>query len=150
MKTKSDFLVLLTSRERERLITKPVRRFFNKLYGVGKHRQKVLMAFIGINKNYSLRLVKFKNRLKYRLIDRFLTRSNLVYGYTLKRRRFLLLSILKNLYTYKGMRRSFGKPCRGQRTRTNAATAKRFSFGMSSKLATGVKKKYSKDRIQKK
>jgi len=70
----------------------------------------------------------------------------LVYGYTLKRRRYLLLSILKNLYTYKAMRKSFGKPCRGQRTRTNAATSKRFSFGMSSRVGNSLKKKYSKVR----
>src|SRR3569623_1905683 len=146
MKTKSDFLVLLTSRDKERFLIKPIRQFFNRLYGIGKFRQRILMSYIGINKNYNFRLVKLRKNLKYGLIEKFLTRFNLVYGYTLKRRRFLLLSILKNLYTYKGMRRSFGIPCRGQRTRTNGATSKRFSFGMPSRMINSLKKKYNKDR----
>lgn len=120
-KSKSDFAYLLN--HRERYSSKPGRFFFSRLYGIGKSRRRFLMVFTGINKHYSLKLGKIKRRIRFYYIDRFLRLQDIVYGFTLKRRRVILFNIVKALYNYKAMRKFFLKPCRGQRTKTNAATA---------------------------
>lgn len=132
MRSRSDFLVLLYNRER--YMVKPIRLFFCRLYGVGKFRSKLLMLFTGLNRNYSLRLARVRKSVKFQFIDRYLAKCGFIYGYTLRRRRHLLLNIRKDIYTYKAMRRSFAKPCRGQRTHSNASTAKKYPFGLGLKI----------------
>lgn len=142
MRTRSDLLVLL--RNKDRYFTKQVRFFFSKLYGIGNRRVLFLLIFIGLNKNYSLKLLKVNKgkEIKYRYMDRLLVKKNILYGRVLRKRRDLINNILRNIFCYRGMRRIYGKPCRGQRTHSNASTAKKFALRMLFKRIT----KYSKTR----
>lgn len=128
MRTKSDLLSLL--RSKDRYLNKQMRFFFSNLYGIGTRRVLFLLIYIGLNKNYSLKLHLFRRDVKYRYMERMLVRKDILYGRILRKRRNLISTILRNVFCYRGMRRIYGKPSRGQRTHSNASTASKFALKM--------------------
>lgn len=145
MRTKSDLISLL--RNKDRFLSKQMRFFFSRLYGLGNRRIVFLLMFVGLNKNYSLKLSSLRKDVKYRYMERLLSKKDILYGRVLRKRRNLVDSILRNIFCYRGMRRIYGKPSRGQRTHSNASTASKFALKMLLKKPTkfnrGIKRRNS-------
>lgn len=102
--------------------TKSIYFGLNSIYGIGKPRSYLICKKLGFSLN--LKIKDLSENQIYRiskLID-FLT---FIIANDLKRLNLLNNQRLINIKSYRGLRRKQGFPVRGQRTHTNAATAKR-------------------------
>jgi len=110
--------LLGTSIPRNKVIT----RALQQIYGIGKNKSKVICKNIGLTSN--IRTFELKTRHNFKLTQ-FLENSNIRINSDLIR---LLSDAKKRLVTlrvYRGIRAKQGFPIRGQRTHTNAKTAKK-------------------------
>lgn len=92
-----------------------------KTHGVNTYSLVKLKKKIGINcrlKNMFLKEIHFNNSKQFFL--KIKTEKKL------KTEIKESINFLKRLKSFKGLRHKFGYPCRGQRTHTNARTAKKF------------------------
>ena len=104
------------------------------LFMIKKTQLENLLKIHGIN-NYSFLLLKKKlginNRLKKVFVKETQLNSSKQFLSTIKTEKKLKLEVkesinfLKKLKSFKGLRHKLGYPCRGQRTHTNAKTAKK-------------------------
>jgi small subunit ribosomal protein S13 len=92
-----------------------------EFYGIGKYKSALLLRKIGVNSS------KKMNSLTARQLTQltgFIERETLIEG-KLKRQKQSDILILKEISSYRGIRHTRNLPVRGQRTHTNAKTARR-------------------------
>ena len=102
---------------------KKVGKLFRSLYGIGEKRSEKLLKILGFKKSLSLEFLEKESKKEMSLLLDFLSlklKGNL--KESLKERKLELVS----LKLVRGIRNQRGYPVRGQRTRTNAKTAKKF------------------------
>lgn len=92
------------------------------IYGVGKINSVLVCKQLGFSKN--LRLKNLSKKQEDSVIDN-IKMFKLLTGSELKLKNQLSLEKLITIKSYKGLRRYKGLPIRGQRTRSNARTARK-------------------------
>lgn len=111
------------------------------LYGINEYQSKKICKNVGINPQITVN--KLKNYQVNRLISYI--NKNLKIEQTLKQFKKNKLNELLEIKSVRGIRRSAGLPVRGQRTHTNAKTAKKFKKIFNKKqikhIVKGKKKK---------
>ena len=92
------------------------------VYGIGKSKSLLICKKLGFSPN-----LKVNNLSNYKVnqILKLTETLNFVLANNLKKHKLLCKQHLINIKTYRGLRRKKGFPVRGQRTHTNAKTAKR-------------------------
>jgi small subunit ribosomal protein S13 len=103
---------------------KPLFISLNSIYGVGKYHALIFCKKLGISKNF--KVFELTEEQKFNLI-KLIDSSGILINSDLKR--FLLNKKKKliNIKSYKGLRKLQGFPVRGQRTRSNAITARKIN-----------------------
>ena len=94
-----------------------------KIYGLNNSQVKFICKSLG----YSVNL-KIEQLLKEQLNQfvKFIESSSLILNNDLKKLNYKIFKNLISIKSYRGLRRLNNLPVRGQRTHTNAKTAKRF------------------------
>jgi small subunit ribosomal protein S13 len=92
------------------------------IYGVGRANALFICKKLGFSKNLTIKDLSKKQLGK--LVKSIEDLSMLVAG-DLVKSRLLILKKLISIKSYKGLRRSQGLPVKGQRTHTNAKTARK-------------------------
>lgn len=106
-------------------------RALKKIFGIGKGTLLKIKNEFGLTSKMLVR--NLRTRLKKKIIN--YVENNYLYGQDLKMQILYDEIRIRNLRNYKGMRKRFELPHRGQRTHTNARTIKR------SRRKTNEKKK---------
>lgn len=92
------------------------------IFGIGKNRSLLICRKLGFSPN--LKIKELSDRQIYK-ISKLIEFLNFTISNDLKRVNLLNNQRLVNIKSYRGLRKKQGFPVRGQRTHTNAATAKR-------------------------
>jgi small subunit ribosomal protein S13 len=108
--------------ETEILNNKPIYFSLQKIYGIGKKQSNLLCKKLGFS--YNLKTSNLSSDQLVKLI-KSIEKSQLILTNELKKYQSLSLRTLIDIKSYKGLRRLKGLPVRGQRTHTNAQTAKK-------------------------
>ena len=114
------------------------------LYGINEYQSKKICKNVGINPQITVN--KLKNYQVNRLISYI--NKNLKIEEVLKQINKTKLNELLEIKSIRGIRQSSGLPVRGQRTHTNAKTAKKFKKVFGQKQIKNVIKK--KNTLKKK
>ena len=101
---------------------KPLFITLNYIFGIGKYHSLILCKKLGISKNF--KASELTEEQKFNLI-KLIESSNVFINADLKRVLINSHQKLINVKSYKGLRKLKGFPVRGQRTRSNAKTAKK-------------------------
>jgi small subunit ribosomal protein S13 len=114
------------------------------LYGINEYQSKQICKNVGINPQITL------NTLKNYQVNRLISyiNKNLKIEQVLKQFNKTKLNELLEIKNIRGIRQSSGLPVRGQRTHTNAKTAKKFKKIFGQKQVKQIKKK--KNQVKKK
>lgn len=107
--------------ETEILNSKSVEFSLQKIYGLGKIKTKLICKQLGFNQNF--KISDLTNDQQIRLI-KTIENSDFTITSDLKKSQIYNLRQLIDIKSYKGLRRLKGLPVRGQRTHTNARTAR--------------------------
>ena len=102
--------------------TKSVYFALRYIYGIGKSKSIFICKKLGFSYNLKIKNLSENQVNKVAKLVEFL---NFVVANDLKRLNLLALQKLVYIKSYRGLRRKKGFPVRGQRTHTNAKTAKR-------------------------
>jgi small subunit ribosomal protein S13 len=107
------------------------------LYGINEYQSKKICKNVGINPQITL------NTLKNYQVNRLISyiNKNLKIEQVLKQFNKTKLNELLEIKNIRGIRQSGGLPVRGQRTHTNAKTAKKFKKIFGQKQVKQIKKK---------
>lgn len=97
----------------------------NKIYGLNLYQTTKICKTLGFSVN--LKTSKLNNDQIIKII-KFIEDSNFCITNNLKKTQIFALKNLVNIKSYRGLRRIKGLPVRGQRTHTNAKTAKRKNY----------------------
>jgi small subunit ribosomal protein S13 len=93
-----------------------------KIYGINKHIASLICKKIGFSINLKVKdLIKEQINEILQVIDLL----NLLISQDLKKFKLLIVKNAITIQSYKGRRRNLGLPTRGQRTHTNAKTARK-------------------------
>lgn len=92
------------------------------IYGIGKNKSFLICKKLGFSPNLK---VKFLSPSKTKQILKLIESLHFVVANNLKKSILLKKQHLVNIKSYRGLRRKKGFPVRGQRTHTNAKTAKK-------------------------
>jgi small subunit ribosomal protein S13 len=108
--------------ETELLKNKTVILALKLIFGLGNSNAALVIKKLGFSKNF-----KIKNLLKKQIhkLIRAVNLLNILLVNDLKKFRFSMFQKLLNIKSIKGFRKSCGLPIRGQRTHTNAKTARK-------------------------
>jgi len=109
--------------ETELLDNKSVIFALIKVYGIGKFQSFILCKKLGFSTNLKIFELSSDNIIK---IINLVEKSDLILNTDLKKLNNVFLKKSITIKTYKGLRKIRGLPVRGQRTHTNAKTAKQF------------------------
>lgn len=109
--------------ETEILNYKPIKFSLQKIYGLGNYQTQQICKKLGFNINFKTN--KLTNDQIFKLI-KIIEDSELNITNNLKKSQIFALKNLIDIKCYRGLRRLKGFPVRGQRTHTNAKTAKKF------------------------
>lgn len=116
------------------------------LYGINEYQSKKICKNVGINPQITVN--KLKNYQVNRLINYI--NKNLKIEQVLKQSKKNRLNELLEIKSIRGIRQSAGLPVNGQRTHTNARTAKKYKKVFSQKpnksIIKGKKKNISKKK----
>jgi len=93
-----------------------------KIYGINKNISFLLCKKLGFSKNFKVNQLSKEQIIEILKIIEFL---NLVLSQDLKNLKLLSLKKIVSTQSYRGRRRFTGLPVRGQRTHTNAKTARK-------------------------
>ena len=93
----------------------------SKIHGLNQKTSKKICKTLGISGN--LKVSSLTKKHTFNFIKLFES-TNLLLGATLKRRQLTILKRQIKIKTKKGLRKRKGLPVRGQRTHTNARSAK--------------------------
>ena len=98
-----------------------------KIYGIGTFRSILICKKLGFSKN-----LKINKLTKDQIIDllKLIDLLNFILASDLKKLKFLAVKSLISIKSYRGLRRNQGLPVKGQRTHTNAKTAKKNFFNL--------------------
>ena len=102
--------------------TKSVYFGLKYVYGIGKSRSFLICKKLGFSSNFK---VKNLSDEQVNQISKLVESLNFALANDLKRLKLLAKQRLISIKSYRGLRRKKGFPVRGQRTHTNARTAKR-------------------------
>lgn len=93
-----------------------------RVYGIGKKNSLLICKKLGFSSN-----LKVKNLSKQQISDilNIIESLNLIIASDLKKLKTLTIKNLISIKSYRGLRRTKGLPVRGQRTHTNAKTARK-------------------------
>jgi len=108
----------------ELLDKKPLHIALNNIFGIGKFYSKFFCKKLGFSKNTKVFELTEDQKLK---LVRLIENSNLLLNSDLKRLVNMDQKKLVNIKSYRGLRKLKGFPVRGQRTRSNARTAKKLN-----------------------
>ena len=97
----------------------------NYIYGIGKSRAFLICKKLGFALNFKTKDLSSAQTFQ---ILKLIETSNYVLASDLKRLNLLNKQKLISIKSYRGLRRKKGLPVRGQRTHTNAKTAKKRIF----------------------
>jgi len=111
--------------ETEILNNKSIYFSIQKIYGIGKKQSFLICKKLGFSIN--LKTVDLSNDQIIKLV-KMIEKSNLIITSELKKLQSLFLKKLVEIKSYKGLRKIQGLPVRGQRTHTNAKTARYNKF----------------------
>ena len=102
--------------------TKSLYFALTNIYGIGKNRSFLICKKLGFSYN-----IKVKNLSSSQInqIIKLIETLNFILANDLKRLNLIAKQKLITIKSYRGLRRKQGFPVRGQRTHTNARTAKR-------------------------
>ena len=92
------------------------------VFGIGKKQSILICQKLGFSTNLKVNSLS-EDQLNQ--IIRVLDSLNLILANDLKKFKLLVLKRLVRIKSYRGLRRRKGLPIRGQRTHTNAKTAKK-------------------------
>ena len=109
--------------ESKLLDDKPVYFGLTSIYGIGKSRSLLICKKIGLSLNLK---IKDLSSSQINQIMKVVESSGYILANDLKRLILLSKQRLISIKSYRGLRRKKGFPVRGQRTHTNARTAKKF------------------------
>jgi small subunit ribosomal protein S13 len=107
------------------LQNKFIHLFLNLVFGIGKFNSNLILKKLGFSLNF-----KIKNLTKnqyYRLI-KLIEALDILIAIDLKKFRFSIFKKKLKTKLLKSFRKVNGLPVRGQRTKTNAKTAKKINF----------------------
>jgi small subunit ribosomal protein S13 len=93
-----------------------------KLYGFGFHLSNLMLNDLNIGNNCRMRDLNQGTIIK---IIKWVEKNKIVIESALKQKTILDINKLKYIKIYRGLRHIYGLPVRGQRTKTNASSAKR-------------------------
>jgi len=101
-----------------------IRVSLQQIYGIGWYKSIVACAKLGFSYPLNLNILNFYNLQALTTILDFITLLEV------RIKRFIYLNIKKefDISSYRGIRHKDGLPVRGQRTRTNAQTKKRYKL----------------------
>lgn len=101
---------------------KPVTLSLISIYGIGKANANLICKKLGFSKN-----LKVKNLSKEQInkLVKTIESLNIDLSSDLKKIKLLRAKDLMSIKSYRGLRRNQGLPVRGQRTHTNARTARK-------------------------
>lgn len=101
---------------------KSVYTSLSEIYGIGKNNSLLICKILGFSSN-----LKIKDLSKEGLVnlEKTIESFNFVLAGDLKKSKQLGSKKLTSIKSYRGLRRYQGLPVRGQRTHTNAKTAKK-------------------------
>ena len=102
--------------------TKPIFFVLSSIYGIGKKYSFIICKKLGFSKNLKIQDLSKEQITKLILKIESL---DLKLGSDLKKFKSLTFKRLLNIKSYRGLRKNRGLPIRGQRTHTNARTARR-------------------------
>lgn len=102
-------------------------QFFQQRYGIGKNLSHLLCRYSGYSIYY--KGVNVKRSYISDKIRKLFVRKAENLDKSLKECVFNNISNLIKIGCYRGVRHNFKYPCRGQRTRSNARTRRRFNVG---------------------
>lgn len=102
--------------------TKSIYFGLTSIFGIGKNRSFLICKKLGFSSNMKIKDLSENQIYKISKLIEFL---NFIIANDLKRLNLLNNQRLVNIKSYRGLRRKLGFPVRGQRTHTNAATAKK-------------------------
>lgn len=108
--------------ESELVENKSVLTSLTQIYGIGRVRSSFLCRNLGFSINFK---VKDLSKIQVNQLIKFIESSNIVIAGDLKKTKLLVSKSLISIKSYRGLRRYQGLPVRGQRTHTNAKTAKK-------------------------
>ena len=92
------------------------------VFGIGKFQANILCNKLGFSKNLKVKDLSKEQITKLIKLTEF---SNKTIATDLKKLRLLKTKKLLSIKSYKGLRRKYGLPVRGQRTHTNARTSRK-------------------------
>lgn len=116
------------------------------LYGINEFQSKKICKNIGVNPQITLN--KLKNNHVNRLINYI--NKNLKVEQLLKKEKQRRLSELMEIKSIRGIRQNRGLPVRGQRTHTNARTARKVRKIFAQKRFSRDKRPFKPKKIHKK
>ena len=104
---------------------KKINKSLKSVYGLGKKQSNIICKKLGIIKTTKTLNLSNKhiNKMSQYVLD-----SNLLITNNLKKEKALIFQQLINIKSVRGLRKLKGLPVRGQRTHTNAKTAKKIFF----------------------
>lgn len=128
-------------------ISKNIKTELKKIHGLNSFLIDKLCKDLGLNSSSILKELKTSHII---YIQNWVTSNNLVINDDLKKLIFDHKKKLIFLKCYRGFRHEEGLPTRGQRTRTNAKTQKRFSIFKKKLVLKNITKKSLSKKSNKK
>lgn len=119
---KYKFMIYLL--ETELKDSKPLFISLSSIFGIGKNHSLDFCKKLGVSKNFKVSELTEKQKFN---LTKLIENSNVFINSDLKRFLMDRKKKLINIKSYKGLRKLKGFPVRGQRTRSNAKTAKKIN-----------------------
>lgn len=108
--------------ESELVENKSIVTSLTQIYGIGRVSSSFLCRNLGFSKNFK---VKDLSKKQVNKLIKIIESVNMSIASDLKKTKLLISKNLISIKSYRGLRRYQGLPVRGQRTHTNAKTAKK-------------------------
>lgn len=103
---------------------KPLFIALTEIYGINKSNSINFCKKLGFSSNFKVSDLSLKQKSK---LIRLINESNIIINSDLRKLKTLTNKKLINIKLYRGIRKINGFPVRGQRTRSNAKTAKKLN-----------------------
>lgn len=101
---------------------KPILFALTDIYGIGRANALVVCKKLGFSKNFRIKNLSKEQITK---LTKIIESSSIPLASDLKKLKVIQTKTLLSIKSFKGLRKNQGLPIRGQRTHTNAKTAKK-------------------------